>query len=141
MLAELLGPPLDPLADLVEAIDRLQAEDLRLDAGSELGHRLKTLRGAINRLEAESARTLEVFDRTQAYAAAGSLSAASWLRHRCNLSYGAASDQVQLARRLPELPRAQAAFAAGEISPAHPTLEKGYLSPTGYPVGPKMCPI
>jgi hypothetical protein len=122
MLAELLDPPLDSLADLVAAIDGLQAKDLRLEPGSELGHRLKTLRGAINRLEAESARTLEVFDRTQAYAASGSLSAASWLRHRCNLSYGAASDQVQLARRLPELPRAQAAFAAGEVSPAHLSL-------------------
>ncbi|MBO0685279.1 MAG: hypothetical protein J2P45_19165, partial [Candidatus Dormibacteraeota bacterium] len=90
------------------AVDRLQAEDLRLAAGSELGSRLKTLRSVINRLEAESARSLEVFDRTQAFAPEGHLSAASWLRHQCNLAYRTASNQVQLARKLPQLPRAQA---------------------------------
>src|SRR5437867_6114082 len=93
----------DLLVDLSEVIDGLQAEDLRLGPGSDLGTRLTALRRAVNRLEAESARTLEVFDRTQAYASEGSLSAASWLRHRCNLSYGCAADQAQLARRLPDL--------------------------------------
>jgi hypothetical protein len=122
MIAEPLDPPLDPLADLTLAIDQLQAQDLHLAHGSELGPRLVALRGAINRLEAESARTLEVFDRTQAFVADGALSAASWLRHHCNLSHGAAASQVQAARRLPELARARRAFAAGEIGPAHVSL-------------------
>src|SRR5205807_2919340 len=119
MAVELLDPPRDPLADLSEDIDRLQAEDLRLGVGAGLGPRLQSLHLAINRLQAESARTLEAFDRTNAYEVDGSLSAASWLRHRCNLSYSTASNQVQLARRLPDLPQAQAAFACGEISSAH----------------------
>jgi Domain of unknown function (DUF222) len=122
MLALPLDPPFDTLTDLVGSIDRLQAEDIRLEATSALGPRLKTLRGAINRLEAEVARTVEVFDRTNTYEADGSLSAASWLRHRCNLSYSTASNQVQFARRLPELPQARAAFASGEISSAHVSL-------------------
>ena len=122
MLVQLLDSPRDPLADLSEVIDDLQAEDLRFQAGSGLGPRLKALRRSINRLEAEAARTLEAFDRTNAYEVDGSLSAASWLRHRCNLSYGTASNQVQLARRLPELPQAQAAFASGDISLAHVSL-------------------
>jgi hypothetical protein len=122
MLTELLSPPLDALADLEETIDRLQEDDLHLEAGSGLGPRMNRLRRAINRLEAEAARTLEAFDRTNAYEVDGSLSAASWLRHRCNVSYGTASNQVQLARRLPELPQAQAAFASGEISSAHVSL-------------------
>src|SRR2546429_3800300 len=122
MLADLFDPPRDPLADLSEVIDGLQAEDLHFQAGTGLGPRLKALRRNINRLEAEAARTLEAFDRTNAYEVDGSLSAASWLRHRCNLSYGTASNQVQLARRLPELPQAQVAFASGDISPAHVSL-------------------
>jgi hypothetical protein len=122
MIAETLDRPLDPLADLAQDIDRLQAEDLHLAPSCELGPRLKALRVAINRLEAESARTLEVFDRTQAYGLDGGLSAASWLRYHCNLSYGAASDQVQRARRLPELPKAQRAFTVGEIGPTHTSL-------------------
>ena len=122
MLAETLTPPLDALTDLSLVIDGLQSEDLRLGAGSELGARLRSLHRAINRLQAEATRTLEAFDRTNAYEVDGSLSAASWLRHRCNLSYGTASNQVQLARRLPELPQAQAAFASGDISSAHVSL-------------------
>src|SRR5438132_5273149 len=122
MLAEPLSPTFDALDSLVGAIDALQAEDLGLVASAKLGPRLKTLRRSINRLEAEAARTLEAFDRTDAYGVEGSLSAASWLRHRCNVSYSTASNQVQLARRLPELPQAQAAFAAGEISSAHVSL-------------------
>ena len=122
MLAQLLDSPRDPLADLSEVIDGLQVEDLHFSAGTGLGPRLKALRRSINRLEAEAARTLEAFDRTNAYEVDGSLSAASWLRHRCNLSYGTASNQVQLARRLPELPQARAAFASGDISSAHVSL-------------------
>src|SRR5437879_13602953 len=114
--------PSDPLADLSEVVDDLQAEDLHFQAGTGLGSRLKALRRNINRLEAEAARTLEAFDRTNAYEVDGSLSAASWLRHRCNISYNTASNQVQMARRLPELPQAQAAFASGDISSTHVSL-------------------
>ena len=122
MQALLLDSPSDPLADVEEAIDDLQQEDLHFQAGTGLGPRLKALRRSINRLEAEAARTLEAFDRTNAYEVDGSLSAASWLRHRCNLSYDTASNQVQLARRLPDLPQAQAAFASGDISSTHVSL-------------------
>ena len=122
MALQLLDPPRDDLADLSGIIDRLQADDLRLGFGADLGPRLKALYTAVNRLQAEAARTLEAFDRTNAYEADGMLSAASWLRHRCNISYNTASSQVRLARRLPELPRAQAAFASGDISAAHLSL-------------------
>jgi hypothetical protein len=122
MIAIPFDSPAHSLADLPEVIDGLQSEDLRRRAGSELGARLTSLHRAINRLQAEAARTLEAFDRTNAYEVDGSLSAASWLRHRCNLSYSTASDQVQLARRLLELPVAQGAFAAGDISSAHVSL-------------------
>ena len=110
------------MADLMDAIDGLQDENPHLWSDSEVGTRLVALRKAVNRLEAESARTLEAFDRTNAYEVDGSLSAASWLRHRCNLSYNTAAHQVQMARRLPELPQARAAFASGEISLAHVSL-------------------
>ena len=122
MLAEPLAPPLDSLAELSEAIDGLQSEDLHREAGSELGERLKALHRSINRLQAEAARTLEVFDRTNAYQLEGAFSAASWLRHRCNLTYDTASNQVQMARQLPELPRAQAAFSSGDIGSHHVSL-------------------
>src|SRR5207248_5229064 len=107
------------LAELAEAIDGLQSEDVHREAGSELGERMKALHRSINRLQAEAARTLEVFDRTDAYQLEGAFSAASWLRHRCNISYNSAANLVRLARRLPELPQALAAFAAGDIRPTH----------------------
>jgi ATP phosphoribosyltransferase regulatory subunit HisZ len=122
MLAEPLVLQHDLLVTMAEVIDGLQSEDLRFQAGSGLGARLKSLHRSINRLQAEAARTMEVFDRTNAYEVDGSFSAASWLRHRCNVSYNTASNQVQLARRLPELPQAQAAFASGDISTAHVSL-------------------
>jgi hypothetical protein len=80
MLAGSIDPALDSPADLAEAIDLLHAEDLRLEASSGLGSRLKALRGAVNCLEAESPRTLEVFDRTQAYepGRSPSTSATAW---------------------------------------------------------------
>src|SRR5207302_4863544 len=108
MLAEVLDPPRDRLADLSVLIDDLQSEDLRLGAGAGLGPRLHALHRAVNRLQAEATRTLEAFDRFEAYGIDGALTAASWLRHRCNVSYSSASHQVQLARRLPELPHARA---------------------------------
>ena len=131
MVAEPLAPPLDALTDLSEAIDSLQAEDLRRPSGSELGARLKALHRSINRLQAEAARTLEVFDRTNAYQVEGAFSAASWLRHRCNLSYNAAAGLVRMARRLPELPRALAAFLAGEISSNHLSLMTSTVDQVG----------
>ena len=77
MLAMPLDPRRDPLADLFEVMNDLQAEDLRFHAGGGLGSRLKALSRSINRLEAEAARTLEVFDRANAYEADGSRSAPS----------------------------------------------------------------
>ena len=70
----------DSLADLEYSLDRLHSEDLGPGVGAGLGPRLHALYRAVNRLQAETARTLEAFDRFEAYRADGALSAPCWWR-------------------------------------------------------------
>ena len=70
-------------------------------------------------LYAASARwtaLLGEFDRREAWRAWGCKSCAHWLSWRCGIVPGAAREQIRVARALPELPAADAAFASGELS-------------------------
>ena len=71
------------------------------------------------RLAAVKARVLAEVDARQAYAAVGAQSAASWVRHRCNVPGGEAGHDVLLARSLRHLPETATKLADGEISAAH----------------------
>jgi Domain of unknown function (DUF222) len=73
----------------------------------------------IERLEFQRIRAVAHLDRTASYIDDGALSAASWLRHHCRLTFGAAAASVRLARKLERLPETAAAFAAGEVSRHH----------------------
>ena len=99
-------------------IDELAAEDLGGVPVAALGDDLVVLRTAINRLEAEFARRLAVFD-ARGGADADVLSTQAWLQHRCRLAPNAASLRVAVARRLDALPVAAAAFAGGGLSLEH----------------------
>lgn len=56
------------------------------------------------------------FDRREGWAIEGARCCSAWVAWRCGLSPAAARDRVRVARRLAELDRVRAAFAAGELS-------------------------
>lgn len=98
-----------------DLIDELSTEELVHVEGEELVE-LWTQRC---RLDAEFTRRFALFERCQGYSAEGALTAAAWLRARCRMDPGAASDRVFTARKLLELPETEAAYGAGEINYEH----------------------
>jgi len=86
---------------------------------ADLGSELIGIRQAIDRLEALFAGGLRRFDSAGAFGADGAVTAVSWLRWQCRLSPGAAAERLAVARRLPALPRIEAALANGEIGYQH----------------------
>jgi len=112
MRSSLSSPPLEALA---AAIDLLEAESVSFVAGAEL----QDIQRLHDRLSAQRARRLAVFDRERGFAADGSGSTVAWLRGHCRLSNGAARTQVSVARQIGELPETRAAFECGDITYAH----------------------
>ena len=88
--------------------------------GSDLGEVLIGIREVgIDPLEAIFAAGVRRFDRSGEYAADGALSITAWLKWKCNLSGGAASERVEIGKQLEQLPRTEAAFARGELGYQH----------------------
>lgn len=108
------------LERLSTAIGELTESHLSGPDSEPLGAQLVELRSAIDRLEAEFLRRLEVFDRRGGGAASGAGSTTNWLRWRCRLGGRDAVGTVRTARRLADaLPATTAALGAGEISRRH----------------------
>jgi hypothetical protein len=105
-----------PLAALHATLDDCSAEAIGDLPDAALADDLVDLRRAADRIEAEFARRLAMFDRRKACHREGAISTTAWLRYRCKLSGSSAAERVAIARRLAELPRTSAAFAAGEVS-------------------------
>ncbi len=103
-------------------LEKLQAEDISEAPPASLGQELKELFRHRNRCDAEIQRRLLRLDKTQAYAADGSLTAKAWLRWNCNLTYGQASDRVEVARQMQTLPQTTHALESGDISYQHAAL-------------------
>ena len=103
-------------------LERLQAEDISEASAASLGDELKELFRHRNRCDAEIQRRLHRLDKTEAYAADGSLTAKAWLRWNCNLTHGQASDRVEVARQMQSLPVTTQALAEGDISYQHAAL-------------------
>src|SRR5712692_1013205 len=104
---------------LRETLRLLAAEPVAARPIEGLGADLQTIRGAVDQLEVQSARRVERFDRERGYDPEGDLSTTGWLRRRCRLSGAAASQQVELARRLPELEPTVQALESGQIGFEH----------------------
>jgi len=94
-------------------------EDASALPAEALAEELVELRRAIDRLEYEFVRRLQPFDRLRGYEGEGAVTLVGWLRWKCHLRAGAASERVTLARHLPALKGTEQAFAAGEISYHH----------------------
>jgi hypothetical protein len=115
-------------------LDRLASEDLNSMPAAVMGDHQIKLQRIGNRLKAEALRRLRRFDGGQGYASTLAISAKGWLRWKCNLTYPAASGQVEVARALDSLPKTTQAFADGDISYHHASL----IARTSKQLGDKM---
>jgi len=115
-------------------IDRLAHEDLNSVPAESMGDDLLALQRIDSRVQAETLRRLRRFNGGQGYANSAALSAKGWFRWKCNLTYTAASNQVEVARALDSLPQTSQAFADGDISYRHASL----IASTSEQLGDKM---
>src|SRR5260370_27458140 len=117
-------------------ISELEAEEVESFTDTALGDDLTDLRRAMDRIEFQFSRRLDLFARRQGYVAFGFVSLISWLRRPCRLSPGAASQPAEVARNLPSLPDTSTALSPGQIGfphapvPPPPATEAG-PGPTG----------
>src|SRR5260370_19145408 len=100
-------------------ISELETEEVESFTDTALGDDLTELRRAIDRIEFQFSRRLDLFARHQGYVAFGFVTLISWLRRACRLSPGAASLYAEVARNLPSLPDTSTALAAGDIGFHH----------------------
>src|SRR5260370_8207681 len=115
-------------------LSQLAEQDLTVVPAEAMGEDQIALRQIESSVQAESLRRLRRFDSAQGYQNTMALSANAWLRWKCNLTPGAASDQVEAARQLDSLPQTSRAFADGDISYRHAAL----IAHTAKALGDKM---
>jgi hypothetical protein len=107
-------------SDMINAlVGDLQNEDIEPLTDTAVGDDIIELRRAMDRLEFECSRRLNVFARRRGYEASGFVSLITWLRRTCRLMPGVAIQHVEVAKNLPSLPETSAAVAAGEIGFHH----------------------
>src|SRR5438552_8806424 len=110
------GPPIEGLK---AAVDKMAAWIGQAD-GEMLGDALIQIREAgIDPLEAAFATGVRRFDKSGEYKADGALSLTAWLRWKCKLSDGAATERMEVDRQLEKLPQIEAAFAKGDVGFQH----------------------
>src|SRR5216684_4061020 len=115
-------------------LSQLAEQDLTVAPAEAMGEDQIALRQIESSVQAESLRRLRRFDSGHGYQNTMALSAKAWLRWKCNLAPGAASDQVEVARQLDSLPQTSRAFADGDISYRHAAL----IAHTAEALGNKM---
>ncbi|HEY8634533.1 MAG TPA: DUF222 domain-containing protein [Candidatus Dormibacteraeota bacterium] len=128
------GPETTPFQDLNQGLQRLRDEDLDALPASSMGEDITALLRHINGCQAEVMRRIVRFDDGVGYAGTGTFGTKSWLNWNCNLSYAAASHQVEVARQLTALPETTKAFADGDISYTHASM----IARTAEKLGDKM---
>ncbi len=104
------------MGELTSALDALAADDLHALGSAALLDRTAELVRAVNRMQAELARTVRVAELTQAPEHDGLTSMRSWLRGHARLSTGAAASLVRAGRVCEQLPAVAAGFADGQIT-------------------------
>ena len=104
------------VSELRSAIEGLRAESLPELPDARIEQDFAELQRAAEQLEAERLRRLAEIDRRGLYARDGHLSAASWLAGVHRVAWGAAREQVRLARGLETMPVTRRALEAGELS-------------------------
>jgi hypothetical protein len=105
----------DPVARFSADLGGIAEQRIEELHGDVLGEDLVELYRIRDRLEAECCRRIRLFERRRGFTEGNAVSSIGWLRLHCRMSGAAAADRVEIARRLPELPSADAAFLAGDI--------------------------
>jgi hypothetical protein len=103
-------------------LQELETEDLDGLSAEAIGEQLPQLFAFRNRLDAQIQRRLARFDKLEGYSADRALSAQAWLRWKCHLAAGEASERVGVARQMLHLEITAAALAEGSISFRHAAL-------------------
>src|ERR1700716_1240122 len=103
-----------PIGRLIAAIDDVVSEPLS-PSSTGYGDDLRALYRCINRIEAEAARRLLPFDTNREFEAEKQWSTISFLRNECGHSHSAAVSRVEIARRVPDLPKTWDAFRQGDV--------------------------
>jgi len=104
------------MSELRSAIEGLRSEVLADLPDARVEEDFGELHRASEAIEAEKLRRLAELDRRRTYQRDGHLSAASWLAEAHRMSWGAAREQVRVARALGDMPLTRRALEAGEIS-------------------------
>ena len=116
------------LLDELASLDLASLDPDELSAG-ELLEALPMLQSGINQLSALLTRAVRAADRREAQRADGMVAMRSWLTGHCRLAGRDAAALVRAGRRLETLPALAAAYAAGEVTPAHVDLVTAAVTP------------
>jgi hypothetical protein len=120
------GHELEQLGDALDALASMELGGLSRSGRQAL---VVGMESARTRLEALSAKVLAAFDENGDWIGEAAYSAAAWLKARTGTTRADAGSRVWLAGRLRMMPLAAAAFAAGEVTPAHVRLLARCLGP------------
>ena len=104
------------MSELRSALDGFCSETLAELPDARLEEDFAELHRAGEVLEVEWLRRLAEIERRRTYERDGHLSAAAWLARAFKVAWGAARDQVRMARGLEEMPETRRAADEGEIS-------------------------
>jgi hypothetical protein len=104
------------MSELRSIVEAFRVESLAEQADAQLEVDFTELHVAIEHLETERLRRLGEIDRRRLYERDGHLSAAAWLVRAFRVAWGAARDQVRIARSLEEMPQTRRALEAGDVS-------------------------
>ncbi|MDP9242791.1 MAG: HNH endonuclease, partial [Actinomycetota bacterium] len=104
------------MSELRSTIDSLSSEVLPELPDARIEEDFSELQRACELLEVERLRRLAEIDRRGIYERDGHLSAASWLAKTHKVGWGAAREQVRVARALEEMPETRRALRDGELS-------------------------
>ena len=104
------------MSELRSAVESLRAEVLPELPDARVEEDFSELQRVSELLEIERLRRLAELDRRRVFERDGHLSSASWLATRFRLAWGAARDQIRVARGLEEMPETRRAIEAGDLS-------------------------
>jgi uncharacterized protein DUF222/HNH endonuclease len=114
----MFGPALrgDYLALLERAVDAAAEAEVEAYGDAALAEDMERIQRQLDRLQAQQARRLRVFHRRGGARSQNHESTIGWQRARLRQSSFAAQELLTVAKQLEELPEAEAAFQAGEMS-------------------------
>jgi hypothetical protein len=104
------------MSELRSVADALAAESLSEMPDARVEEDFVELHRAVERLERERLGRLAEIDRRRMYERDGHLSAASWLVNTFKLSWGAAREDLRMARALDEMPHTSKGLEEGDVS-------------------------